>query len=48
MGKILNQAIHEPLIVGMAILCTGVFVGFAFCEAVVKLRVIVKIIMGDD
>lgn len=47
-NNIFNQASHEPLIVGMALLCAGVFVAFAFCEVVTKLSSIVNLIMGDD
>ena len=48
MEKLINQAIHEPLIVGMALFCVGIFVGFAFCEGVQKLRFVVNLIMGDE
>ena len=47
-NNIFNQVSHEPLIVGMALLCAGVFVAFAFCEVVTKFSSIVNLIMGDD
>jgi hypothetical protein len=46
--SIFNQAINDPLIVTLAVLCLGVFSAFAVCEIGSRFGKFVTFISGDE